>query len=151
MLLLLGSAGIAQQPDCNGCTCFSNHSPLWRVEIDKQGTEYLVPGDSIRYYSDDIKLLIAQLNKRKKVRVKLLRLTKEVIYVKVLNSAVLTQTMGTDGANSYLAILVFTLTEYAGHKKVYIDFQQGDHGGEPGIRDRNYFRDLFVICPRHSS
>jgi len=147
ILILITIKSKSQNKDCAECGCFSNSSPIWKVEFDKKGTEYLVRGDSIKYYSKNVKLLIEELNKRKQVKAKFIKISKSVVYVKILNTTTLTQKLGTDGANSYLAILVFTLTEYSGHKKVYIDFKEGDHGGKPGLRDRSYFKDKFIACP----
>lgn len=136
----------AQKNNCNSCICFANKSTIWKVEIDDKGKEYLVRGDSLKFIKRNIKQLILELNKKSKVQVKLLRLKNHIVYIKIVNSTLFTQTMGDAGADWYIASLIFTLTETPVYCKVYLDFTEGDHGGEPGLKSRKDFIRKYKIC-----
>jgi hypothetical protein len=68
--------------------------------------------------------------------------TGDTIRLTIRDASQLTQTMGSAGAQAYLAEVVFSLTEVEGLKKVKLDFQEGDHA-MPGIYQRSDFADLL--------
>ena len=136
----------AQNKNCKSCECFINKSAIWKVETDKQGKEYLVKGDSLKLIKGSAKQLLLRLNKISMVKAKILKSGNKVIYIKLINSTIFTQSLGDAGADWYLATLVFMLTENTGYNKVYVDFEEGDHGGRPGFLSRKYFEKKYAIC-----
>jgi hypothetical protein len=61
-----------------------------------------------------------------------------VVNVEVINDEYLTQRMGSTGADEFLAVATFTLTEYDHIKFVNFIFELGDHAS-PGLYSREYF------------
>jgi hypothetical protein len=68
------------------------------------------------------------------------RINADTIFVRVLNAAYLTQRSGSTGAEAYLMIGTFTLTESPRINYVYFDFEEGDHA-VPGTYSRKYWYD----------
>jgi hypothetical protein len=66
----------------------------------------------------------------------------ETAFVVVSASEVLTEQMGTTGAECYLASVTFTLTSIPGIEEVMIDFDEGSHA-VPGSYRRTDFLELF--------
>lgn len=64
------------------------------------------------------------------------KLESETLYVKLDNSEYVTQRMGTTGADVFMVIATFTLTEIDGVKNVYFEFEEGDHA-HPGKYSRD--------------
>jgi hypothetical protein len=63
------------------------------------------------------------------------RIHGDTIFVRVLNEDCLTQRSGTTGAEAYLMVGTFTLTESPRINYVYFDFEEGDHA-VPGTYSR---------------
>lgn len=147
LTIILNSLHVRSQSlDCNRCACFKNRQALWNVEIDKKGKEYLVRGEKLKFSNKAEEQLIFDLNKSSKVKVKLVKLKSHTVYIKILNSKLFTQSLGDTGADWYLATLIFTLTENSNYNKVYVDFEEGDHGGEPGLKSRKEFNRRYTVC-----
>ncbi|WP_423130108.1 hypothetical protein [Gaoshiqia sp. Z1-71] len=72
------------------------------------------------------------------VLLEFVKISHDTIYMKIDNSEVLTQQMGTTGALEYLISATFTLTELKNIRYVNFDFEYGDHA-EPGTYDRQTF------------
>lgn len=64
----------------------------------------------------------------------------DTLYVKIKESTFLTQQMGSTGADSYLSVATFTLTEPENVNYVHFDFVEGDHA-IPGTYSRQYYID----------
>lgn len=62
----------------------------------------------------------------------------DTIFLKIDDATYLTQQMGTYGAASYIAGVVYNLTETAGTRYVHLAFEEGDHA-QPGTFTREYF------------
>ena len=62
----------------------------------------------------------------------------DTAFLKMENDYRLTEEMGSTGANEYLAILVFTLTEFESIECVHLDFEEGSHA-IPGTYSRRDF------------
>ena len=67
--------------------------------------------------------------------IEIININKGTAFVKILNSDLLTQGMGTYGAFSYLAKVTFTLTSIPNIKYINYDFKIGDHA-KPGTKSR---------------
>jgi len=59
----------------------------------------------------------------------------DTAYFFIKDAHVLTQQMGSHGAQQYLIDITYTFTSIAGINGVYLDFKEGDHA-EPGYYDR---------------
>lgn len=75
-----------------------------------------------------------------KVHLEFVKLNGDTLFVKISDSAVLTQQMGTAGADGYLSIATYTLTESQLVNFVHFDFEEGDHA-MPGVYSRQYYID----------
>jgi PBP1b-binding outer membrane lipoprotein LpoB len=89
--------------------------------------------------------LINEINKKfPKVGLELMKVSNDTIYLNIINSEVLTETMGTMGADEYLAITTYTLTEIESIKNVSFEMIDGTHAGK-GVMTRNTFKTRFEI------
>lgn len=108
----------------------------WFSEIDTCGNMILYRGkltDSIIDIDDAIK----KLNATNPVNVKYIDKKNDTLCVQIINSQVYTQQLGTTGSTQYMLELLYTLTDHFGIKYVDVKFEEGDHGGQPGIYNRN--------------
>lgn len=64
----------------------------------------------------------------------------DTLYVKIKESTFLTQQMGSAGADAYLSVATYTLTESKNVNYVHFDFEEGDHA-IPGTYSRQYYID----------
>ena len=74
-------------------------------------------------------------HKANKIHLDFVKISLDTIYVKINNSMFLTQQMGTTGADEYMSVTTFSLTELKGIKYVDYDFEEGDHAN-PGTYSR---------------
>jgi len=65
--------------------------------------------------------------------------SQDTVFLKIDESAQLTQRMGTTGAFTYMSELIYSLTEVPSINFVAIDFEEGDHA-VPGIYQRSDFK-----------
>lgn len=149
ILSLLISKWAHTQIDCNNCTCFINDSYLWKAFVGKSGKEFLVKGDSLDRIKNNTKMIVQFFNKEYRIQIKLLRIKTRVAYLKIINSEYFTQQIGDAAANWYMAELVYSLTEGSLITKVFINFEEGDHGGTPGYKTRKSFKE-YIICKKNS-
>lgn len=64
----------------------------------------------------------------------------DTLFVKIKESTFLTQRMGTTGADAYMSVATYTLTEAENVNYVHFDFEEGDHA-IPGTYSRKYYID----------
>jgi hypothetical protein len=64
----------------------------------------------------------------------------DTLFVKIKESTFLTQQMGSAGADGYLSLATYTLTEAENVNYVHFDFKEGDHA-IPGTYSRQYYID----------
>ena len=129
---------------CQGCQCFRNKTATWRLETDLAGKEYLTRGDSLKTHTFRTGFLMSNFNNQNIIKARIINIKNGIVYVKILNSAYLTQSIGDAGATSYITTLVYTLTEK--YKYVYLLFEEGDHGGVPGLKSRKSMYTKAQIC-----
>ena len=55
----------------------------------------------------------------------------ETVYIKIFKDDILTQRMGTSGAESYINSILYTLFSVEAVKCIDLDFKEGDHAS-PG-------------------
>lgn len=73
------------------------------------------------------------------IKMEFKKISHDTIYVAIPESTVLTQQMGSSGANGYLSSTTFTLTELKNIKFVHYIFLEGDHLA-PGTFKRSDFK-----------
>jgi hypothetical protein len=77
---------------------------------------------------------------RNRIHLDFVRISDDTIYVKIKESTYLTQSIGTTGADEYMSITTYTLTELKGINYVNFDFEEGDHA-VPGTYSRQHYTD----------
>jgi hypothetical protein len=126
----------------------------WYAAIGTKDGDLLIRGAKIDKIKNNINKLIQALNKSNKdpetfrtpkdkeptspPKLKLKNIKDQVVNLKVINAEYLTQRMGSTGAEEFLAVATFTLTEYDNIKFVNFIFEEGDHA-VPGLYSRQYF------------
>jgi hypothetical protein len=86
--------------------------------------------------------LVEAINKytgKEQVTLEYVKTSNDTVYVKIPDSAYLTQQMGTLGSHAYMATATYTLTEAKGINYVNFDFEEGDHAA-PGAYKREDFK-----------
>jgi hypothetical protein len=76
-----------------------------------------------------------------KVQIKYLKTSKDTVFIAIPNSEVLTQQMGTSGAEAFMISTTYSLTDLKGIKYVSYDFEIGDHAN-PGVYSRSYWKEI---------
>ena len=79
-------------------------------------------------------------NYKCKVLLEFVKIVKDTVFVKIGDSEYLTERSGSAGADEYMIITTFTLTESDHINFVKFDFEPGDHAS-PGTFSRRYFYD----------
>jgi hypothetical protein len=117
--------------------------PVWSLEFDTvTQVSYLKPLRTIDEGTAKVQDMITILNKAwPEVQMKLVKVSGDTVYVRISESSMLTQQMGTTGAEAYMSTATYTLTEPRGIKYVNFDFREGDHA-MPGTYERKSFKDI---------
>jgi hypothetical protein len=71
-----------------------------------------------------------------RIQVNFLKISNDTAFISIPDSEVLTQQMGTAGAESFMVSTVYSFTEIKGIKFVSFEFEEGDHAS-PGVYNRN--------------
>lgn len=132
----------------------------WHAEMDAAaGVEALVRGNKIDHIKNDVHKLIIALNKTiadfestrpqdsmktEFPQINLQKIERQTADIQIANDQYLTQNMGSDGAQDYLAEVTFTLTENPGIKAVNFLFNVGDHA-MPGLYTRESFTAYKIV------
>jgi hypothetical protein len=133
----------------------------WHAEFDPTANvETLVRGSKINHIKNDIAKLVIALNraveKSETARpredaahtgfpvIRLRNIDQQTANVEIANDQYLTQSMGSDGAQGYLAEVTYTLTENPGIKSINFLFAAGDHA-MPGIYSRESFTGYTIV------
>jgi hypothetical protein len=154
-LLMISCANESEQSESAGNSDSSSHgaanvqlgldSAPYTIELDEQTQQIKLVRTKESLKGADASDIIRVLNKKYwGIKVDLVKLDAQMVTLKIDDATKLTQTMGSAGAEAYLAELTYSLTELPGIKKVEIDFQEGDHA-MPGIYQRQDFADLVDI------
>ena len=133
----------------------------WYSELGTNSGNLLVRGAKVDEIRNDIHKLVFALNESEKdpeafrtakdkepkdpPKLKLIDIKGQVVNVEVINDEYLTQRMGSAGAEEFLVIATFTLTEYDHIKFVNFKFQAGDHA-IPGFYSRDHFLKTWKIA-----
>lgn len=96
-------------------------------------------GELYSSFKQDYQALIEVLNHKKYIDIEYLSTNHDTIQIQVNNSEVLTEQLGTFGAEEYIATVVINLTELDGINSVYLEFDEGSHA-MPGTYKRENFK-----------
>lgn len=75
-----------------------------------------------------------------RVQIKFIKTSNDTVFIFIPDSKVLTQQMGSAGAESFMTSTTFSLTELNGINYVSFDFEEGDHA-RPGVYNRKSWDD----------
>jgi hypothetical protein len=117
-----------------------NKSLLWQVD-DTKGFKLQkpkMPGiDTL-----SAKNLIQLLNSNNdSIYLDYIKTSHDTIYVHIPHSEMLTERIGSTGAEMYMASTTYSLTELKNIKYVNFDFEEGDHAS-PGVYTRDNFKNF---------
>jgi len=133
---------------------------VWRAEYDSEGAARLIRGKKIQDIGAEMNKLISALN-RSVEKSELSRLTGDhvqsefpkitlqktgppTVVVEIANDKYLSESMGSSGAQDYLAIATYTLTESPGIRSVEFVFSAGEHA-MPGVYSRESFSGYTIV------
>jgi hypothetical protein len=133
---------------------------VWRAEYDSEGAATLIRGKRVQDISAEMSKLVSALN-RSLEKSELSRVNGEhvmsefpkitlrksdppTVVVEVANDKYLSEAMGSSGAQDYLAITTYTLTESPGIRSVEFVFPPGEHA-MPGIYSRESFSGYTIV------
>jgi len=115
-----------------------NQSLLWHVE-DTAGLKLvkpLAPGIDTMSAKSIIELIN---NNDDSIYIDYVKTSHDTVYVAIPNSQMLTEGIGSTGAEMFMASATFSLTELKGIHYVNFAFKEGEHAA-PGVYDRTYFK-----------
>lgn len=119
-----------------------NRPSIWTVDPEDSGIDKLKEPINARLDTFSSAHLIQVLNDNyPEVKLNLVKISRDTMYVKIPDSKVLTEEMGSTGAQNYMASATYTLTELKSVKYVSFSMKEGDHSG-PGVFSRADFTRL---------
>jgi hypothetical protein len=111
---------------------------IWNYDFNQQTEKFeitqLRPVDSDTLTGESLEKIINKFYP--KVQIKFVGTSDDTAFISIPDSEVLTQQMGTAGAESFMVTTTFSFTELKGIKYVSFDFKEGDHA-IPGVYNRN--------------
>lgn len=117
---------------------------LWEYQFDTILKDFKLV--KLRQYNKDtltIQRVENIVNKTwPKVQIKYLKTSKDTVYITIPESEVLTQQMGTSGADAFMISTTYSFTDLKGIKYVSYEFEVGDHAN-PGVYSRDYWKDVL--------
>jgi hypothetical protein len=133
---------------------------VWRAEYDPQGAARLIRGKRIQDIRAEMNKLVSALNRSVEKselshvtgdhvvtefpKIILQKAEPPTVIVEIMNDKYLSEAMGSSGAQDYLAIATYTLTESPGIKTVEFVFQAGEHA-MPGPYTRESFPNYKIV------
>jgi hypothetical protein len=116
---------------------YNEEYALWAYQFDTLSREFK-PVKLKRFNGDSLtpQSIEAIVNKTwLKVQIQYLRTSHDTVFITIPYSEVLTQQMGSTGAEEFMVSTTYSFTELKGIKYVAYDFELGDHAS-PGIYQR---------------
>jgi hypothetical protein len=112
---------------------------FWGSSWDTKKGLVMIKSLPITKDSLTVPIIIGKLNKmHPEIQLHFLKTSQDSILLKIDKSSYLTQNIGSSGAQEYLAIVTFNLTEIPGINFVTLNFKAGDHAS-PGTYSRTDF------------
>jgi hypothetical protein len=133
-----GETDIKSKIDSESSVAYDSSEAIWRYIYNQQTEEFelkqLRSVDRETLTGETLEKIINTSWPR--VQVKFIRTSNDTAFLSIPDSEVLTQQMGTAGAESFMISTTFSFTELKGINNVSFDFEEGDHG-IPGVYNRN--------------
>jgi len=145
ILLLIFQTSFAQSDEANNRKSSPKGIPqtIWYISFESSSIGALIRPTSMDTIKKLPGSLLKEINKfYPKIGLEFERLNGDTLYVKIQNSEVLTESMGTTGSDVYLAISTYTLTEIKNVNYVFFDMIDGSHAIK-GVKSRADFRKIF--------
>jgi len=133
---------------------------VWRAEYDSEGAARLIRGKRIQDIRAEMSKLISALNRSVEKselshvtgdqvlsefpKLTLRKIEPPTVVVEIVNDKYLSEAMGSSGAQDYLAVATYTLTESPGIRSVEFVFQPGEHA-MPGVYSRESFSGYAIV------
>jgi len=116
----------------------------WHSDFDKKlNTEFLKKGEMLDSLSKSPNELIKILNRRpEKCKIEYQSIIGDTIIIRITNDEILTEQMGTTGAECFMAETIYTLTESDLIKYVRFEMDFGSHAS-PGLYSRNDYKNMI--------
>jgi len=116
---------------------YNPHEALWSYvynqQTEKSEVKQLRPVDSDTLTAETLEKIIN--NSWPRVQIQFIRTSNDTVFIAIPNSEVLTQQMGSAGAESFMVTTTYSFTELRGIDYVSFNFEEGDHG-VPGVYHR---------------
>jgi len=124
--------------DSAGSAVYVPLEAIWRYDFNQQTEEFEVGQlrsvDRETLTGETLEIIINKSWPR--VQIKFVRTSNDTAFISIPDSEVLTQQMGSAGAESFMVTTTYSFTELKGIKSVSFDFKEGDHA-IPGVYSRN--------------
>ena len=133
---------------------------VWRAEYDSEGAARLIRGKRIQEISAEMNKLVSALNRSVEKselshvtgdhvlsefpKITLQKTEPPTVVVEIVNDKYLSEAMGSSGAQDYLAMVTYTLTESPGIRSVEFVFPPGEHA-MPGVYSRESFSGYTIV------
>ena len=117
-----------------------NKSLLWHVD-DTKGFKLQkpkAPGIDTMSAKNLIQIINSNYDS---IHLDYIKTSHDTIYVHIPHSEMLTERIGSTGAEMFMASSTWSLTELKGVRYVHYDFEEGDHAS-PGVYSRNNFKNF---------
>lgn len=116
---------------------YDSQVAIWAYDFDESTKEF--KPNQLREFNNDTLTPIGIekiINKTwPKVQIRYLKTTNDTIIISIPKSEVLTQQMGTTGADQFMISTTYSFTELTDVNYVKFEFEMGDHA-KPGVYDR---------------
>ena len=124
------------------------NSFIWYPSVDPKGGIILKRGNKLSAVKN-VDSAITLVAEKFKIKLKKIKTEGDTIFLEIVNTNYFTQQMGSTGSSEFMLSCIYTLTDHFGFNYVNFSFEEGDHGGQPGTRDRNHHHveSPTNICP----
>jgi len=116
---------------------YNPQDALWSYVYNQQNEEFEVKQvrsvNSDTLTGESLEKIIN--NNWPRIQIQFFGFSNDTVFILIPNSNVLTQQMGSAGAESFMVTTTYTFTELSGIDYVSFDFEEGDHG-VPGVYHR---------------
>ena len=144
------STGVSKVTD-DSCAddSLKQNSFIWYSSFDSHKAGIIMKrGDKLGSIksADSAMVLVGKIYK---IQLEKIKTKGDTIFVKIVNTNYFTQRMGSTGSSEFILSCIYTLTDHFGFNYVNFLFEEGDHGGQPGTRDKNhhFVEKPEAICP----
>ncbi|MGM0497907.1 MAG: hypothetical protein ACQESJ_08320 [Bacteroidota bacterium] len=126
------------QDSSESSVVYDSSEAIWTHDYNQQTKEFEVK--QLRSVDRDALTgeALEKINNKSwpRVPVKFIKTSNDTAFISIPDSKVLTQQMGSAGAESFMLTTTFSFTELKGINHVSFDFEEGDHA-RPGVYERN--------------